>query len=149
MKYTNEITIDLPLNQVLEFFDSPKNLPKWQPELISLEPISGTPGQPGAKSRLKYLLGKREMEMIETITVRNLPDEFSATYETKGVYNLASNQFVAISENQTMWLTQNDFRFSGFMWFMSFFMGKKAFQKQSQYYMDKFKEFAESQATTV
>ena len=149
MKYANEITINLPVHQVIELFDSAENLPKWQPGLLSFEHLSGTPGQPGAKSLLKYQMGKREMKMVETITTRNLPDEFSGTYETKGVFNQASNQFVAISETKTRWITHNHFKFSGFMWMMSLFMRKKTFQNQSQFYMTKFKEFAETQATTA
>ena len=52
MKYQNEIEIDLPVNKVVELFDNPENLKRWMPGLQSFEHISGTPGQPGAKSRL-------------------------------------------------------------------------------------------------
>lgn len=40
MKYRTEITIDLPREQVIEIFDDPDNLPKWQPGLGSFEPLS-------------------------------------------------------------------------------------------------------------
>ena len=71
MKYTLSTTINLPRSKVIELFDNPDNMSKWQPELQSFEHISGEPGEPGAKSRLKYKMGKREVEMIETITARN------------------------------------------------------------------------------
>ena len=80
MKYTVETEINLPIARVVELFDDPENLKHWQPGLLSFEPISGTPGQPGAKSKLKYKMGKRDIEMVETISVRNFPDEFSGTY---------------------------------------------------------------------
>jgi hypothetical protein len=67
-------------------------------------------------------MGKREIEMIETIIHRNLPDEFSGTYEAKGVYNKINNKFVAKSENATTWKTENEFRFKGFMKLFAFFM---------------------------
>ncbi|HNO23164.1 MAG TPA: SRPBCC family protein [Leptospiraceae bacterium] len=77
MKYSVEIEINLPIARVIELFDNPDNLQKWQPGLLSFEHLSGTPGQPGAKSRLTFRMGRGKMIMTETVTVRNLPDEFS------------------------------------------------------------------------
>lgn len=101
MKFTNEITIDLPRARVIELFDNPDNMKHWQPGLVSFEHVSGTPGQPGATSRLKYAQGRREGEMIETITVRNLPDEFSGTYDSKGIRNIVKNYFRAPTPTTT------------------------------------------------
>lgn len=81
MKYTNEVIINAPVNRVIELFDNADNMKEWQPGLVSFEHLSGTPGQVGAKSKLKYKMGNREIEMIETITVKNLPEEFSGTVE--------------------------------------------------------------------
>jgi hypothetical protein len=57
--YTVEIEIDLPRDQVIALFDNTENLFKWQTGLKDFEHISGEPGQPGAKSKLTYLYGKR------------------------------------------------------------------------------------------
>ena len=94
MKYTCEILLDLPRQRVIELFDNPDNLAKWQAGLKSFEHFEGQEGEPGAKSRLFYDEGGREIEMVETIIARNLPDEFSATYEAKGVFNKISNSFI-------------------------------------------------------
>jgi hypothetical protein len=143
MKYTCELNINIPRKKVIELFDNPDNLKKWQPELVSFEHMSGEPGQVGAKSKLRYKMGKREVDMIETITVRNLPDEFSGSYEAKGVFNTFINKFEAIDENTTRWWTESDFQFSGFMSIMSIFMGG-AMRKQTETMMNNFKQFAES-----
>lgn len=143
MKYSNEVIINQPLNRVIELFDSEENLFKWQPELISFEHFSGEKGEVGAKSKLKYKMGKREVEMIETITVKDLPKEFSGTYETKGVWNEVKNYFEVVDENTTKWHSDCHFKFSGFMNLMAFFM-PGSFRKQSQKYLDQFKVFAES-----
>ncbi len=58
-----EIEIDQLLSKVIEFFDNPDNLFKWKLELISFEHVSGEPGKEGAKSKLKYKVGKREFEI--------------------------------------------------------------------------------------
>ena len=142
MKYQNEIEINLPINRVIELFDNPDNMKHWQPGLESFEHLSGTPGQPGAKSRIKYNMGNRKIDMIETITKRNLPDEFSGTYETKGVYNLISNKFIPLGANKTKWVTETEFQFSGFMKIFGWLM-PGAFKKQSQKFMQDFKTFAE------
>ncbi len=142
MKFTLETEINLPVAKVVELFDNPENLKHWQPGLISFEHISGTPGQPGAKSRLKYKMGKREIEMIETITVRNLPDEFSGTYEANGVFNIVKNFFKPVTDNKTRYINENEFQFKGFMKIIGFLM-PGAFRKESEKYLNQFKEFAE------
>ena len=144
MKYTVETEINLPIARVVELFDDPENLKHWQPGLISFEPISGTPGQPGAKSKLKYKMGKRDIEMVETITVRNLPDEFSGTYEAKGVFNIVKNYFRPVSESKTKYINENEFQFKGFMKLIGFLM-PGAFRKESEKYLLQFKEFAEKE----
>ena len=144
MKYTTEIEIEKPIDRVIELFDNPDNLKKWMEGLQSFEHISGTPGEPGAKSRLFFKMGKREVEMIETLSVRNLPDEFSATYEAKGVFNIAKNKFVKLSETRTRYVSENEFQFKGFMKLFAFLI-PGAFKKQSFKYLQHFKDFVESQ----
>ncbi|MBN2174201.1 MAG: SRPBCC family protein [Bacteroidales bacterium] len=143
MKYTNEIVLALPLNKVIELFDNPENMREWQPGLISFEHLSGSPGEEGAKSKLKYKMGKREVEMVETIVKRDLPGEFTGTYEAKGVFNLVKNSFIRMGPQETKWISENEFRFSGFMIFFAWFM-PGAFRKQSRKLMEQFKNFAEN-----
>jgi carbon monoxide dehydrogenase subunit G len=146
MKYTCEIEINQPINKVIELFDNPDNLKQWMDGLQSFEHISGEPGAPGAKSRLKFKMGKREMEMIETITVRNLPEEFSGTYEMDGVFNLVKNKFVSISDNKTKYITEQEFELQNFMMKFLAFVMPGMFKKQSMKYLESFKKFAESQS---
>lgn len=145
MKYTVDIIIDLPRPKVVQLFDNSENMHKWQPDLVSFDHISGEPGQSGAKSKLHYKMGKREIEMIETITENDLPSSMSSTYETKGVFNIISNRFEEISEKQTRWVSENEFQFSGFMKLMGIFM-KSAFPKQTLKFMQQFKTFVEEAA---
>ena len=142
MKYTSEIEINSPIDKVIELFDNPDNMDKWMKGLQSFEPISGKPGQVGAKSRLKFKMGKREIEMIETITVRNLPDEFSGTYDAKGVFNIVKNRFISLPNNRTKYISEQEFQFSGIMKIIGFLM-PSAFKKQSMKYLCDFKNFVE------
>ena len=143
MKYTQEIIIDRPIEIVTQLFDDPNQMDKWMKGLISFEHLSGTKGQPGAISKLKFQMGKREIEMIETITVRNLPHEFSGTYDVKGVHNIVKNYFEKISENQTKYKVENEFQMKGMMKLMAWLM-PGAFKKQSYKYLNDFKSFVEN-----
>lgn len=143
MKYSQSIEINLARDKVIELFDNPENMKHWQPGFISAQPLSGEIGQAGSKTLLKYRMGRRVVEMIETISVRNLPEEFSGTYEARGVWNEVNNFFHETAEGRTSWRAENEFRFKGFMKLMAAIM-PGAFRKQSFKYMKLFKEFAES-----
>ena len=143
MKYTCEIEIDLPVAKVIELFDNPENLKHWQPGLKSFEHLSGMPGEPGARSRLRFQMRKREIEMIETVTVRNLPEEFSGTYEAPGVFNTMRNQFHPLGPGKTRYVSYVEFRFTSLMMKIIGLIMPETFKKQTQKYLQHFKEFAE------
>lgn len=142
MQYNSKITLDVPREKVIAYFDNIDNMQYWQEGLISYEHLEGNPGQPGAKTLLKYKMGKREIEMVETITVRNLPDEFSGRYEAKGVWNEVKNFFHEEGE-KTRWITENEFIFQHFFMKLMGFLMPGAFKKQSMKYLEDFKSFAE------
>ena len=141
MKYTCEIDIDKPIERVIELFDDPENMKEWQPGLVSYEFISGEPGQPGSKMKLKYKMGKREVEMVETLISRH-HTSFSGTYEAKGVWNRIDAEFEKINEDQTRYITRQEFQLKGIMKLYGWLM-PGAFKKQTMVYMRSFKDFAE------
>lgn len=118
MKFEFTFGLALPRERVWSAFDNPANLPKWQPSLVSFEPVSGTPGQVGAQSRLVYREGNRDIEMVETITVRSEPEEFAGTYESDHGLTLLSNRFTAAEPEQTQWEVLSEFQFKGMARFM-------------------------------
>jgi len=144
MKFSCEVEINIPRSKVIELFDDPDNMPKWQPHLIRFKPISGNPGHPNAKSRLTYSSGKGEFELIETVTDRNLPDEFSGTYESKLGFTRIRNRFLD-QGTSTRWIVDTEFVGSGIMKILSWFMGG-AIRKQTSKVVQAFKAFAEAQA---
>ena len=142
LKYTTEVTINLPRNRVIELFDSTENMSKWQEGLISIEPISGEPGQEGTRSKMVYKGRKGKLEMTEIITKRNLPEEFHGIYRARGVYNEVYNYFTEPEENRTLWRMENIFKFRGLMFLMAPFM-KTAFTNNTLLNMERFKSFVE------
>lgn len=146
MEYKCEIEIDLPVEKVVELFDNQDNLQKWMEGLKKIEHISGTPGMPDAQTKLYFDMGKRKVEMIETIKTNNLPEEFTAKYEASGVVNIAKNSFEAVAGDKTKYVTHQEFQFKGMMKLMGLLM-PGAFKKQTQKYLERFKEFAEKEAS--
>jgi hypothetical protein len=73
----------------------------------------------------------------------NLPEEFTATFEAKGVVNNQTTRFEKIDENNTRYISDNEFIFSGLMKILSLMPG--VFKKQSMKYLEAFKEFAENE----
>jgi hypothetical protein len=144
MKFTCEVIIDLPCERTIELFDDVNNLKKWMIGLESFEHLSGEPGHPGAQSHLLFNEDGRKLEMTETITVRNLPDEFSGIYETRGVKNIAINRFINEGAEKTRWVAEHEFQFNGIMKLMGLLM-RGAFPKQTKKYMMSCKDFAEEE----
>ena len=101
MKFTCTVEIELPIEEVVEIFDSTENLKEWQVGFVSIEPISGNPGEPGSKSKMIYKMGSREMEILETIMVKNLPEEMTGLYEHKHMVNTMTNRFSRLELNKT------------------------------------------------
>jgi len=122
MKLVFDLILERSLADVWKSFDNPENMKIWQPTLVSFEPVSGTPGQVGAVSRLTYEEGGRTIVLTETITVRRHPDLFAGTYESGMGTNLIENSFQEISPGRTRWMVSSEFRFKGLLRVMAPFM---------------------------
>ena len=143
-KYKNEVVINASREKVIELFENPDNLIKWQPGFISMVHLTGDLNEVGSTYELKFKMGKRDLVMKETMIAKNLPDMITFTYEAKGVWNEVCNNFEIVDENTTKYWTDNEFKMRGMMKIIAFLF-PKAFTKQSQKYLDLFKEFVEKE----
>lgn len=143
MIFTTEIIVNVPRDRFIQLFDNIDNMYKWQPTLQSHEFLEGIPGEPGAKMNLIYLEGKRTVTLVESITKKNLPDEFNGTYEAKGMYTEIQNQFIDLGDGRTKWISNQVIHFSGFFKIIGWLM-PGTFKKYSIELMERFKTFAEN-----
>ena len=143
MKYSTEIIIDLPREEVIRKLDNAENMKHWQHGLVNYKLLEGIPGKEGATMELEYQMGKRNMVLTETITKNQFPSEFHAKYDTKSVHNIQRNFFYEIAPNQTKWVSESEFKFAGFGMKLMGFLMPGAFKKQSLKYLKDFKNFAE------
>ncbi len=149
MKYTTEILIKKPIEEVIQKMDSADNMKHWQKGLVSAEHISGTPRRFGAKMKLNYNFGESKMELIETIAKQDFPNELHATYNTKGIRNIQENYFESTTEGHTKWIVKNKFEPTSFMMNAMLFLMPRAFKNQTKAYMTNFKNFVEQRISVA
>lgn len=143
MKYQNEIYIDLPRERVIRIFSDPAHMEQWQEGFQRRDHLEGEPGKAGSRTRIKYKLGKDELEMEEEILSEELPERIRYLFRVRGVENSCENQFQSLEDGGTRWIQVNEFRMRGFMKLMAFF-APGAFRKQTEEDMKRFKVYAES-----
>ena len=143
MKYTLELPIHKSRAEVWRTFDNPKNIKNWQTTLVKFETINGIQGQPGAVSKLTYGEGKREFVLTEKVTLRAEPERFDVMIENDFADNSVKNTFIAISENETLWKIEVNFKFKTLLMKLIGPFVKKNFVKRSEKEMERFKEFVE------
>jgi carbon monoxide dehydrogenase subunit G len=142
MKYSVEIELDAPVEKVVALFDQPGNMKHWMPNMVSFEALSGTPGQVGAKSLIKFQNKRKVTTMTETVLVRDLPREFSGSYEFQGITYVVKNHFIALSPDKTRYVSDQDFQLTGLMKLFGLLM-PWMFKRESMKHMAGFKAFVE------
>lgn len=143
IRFTTELVLERPIADVWRAFDNPENMSRWQPTLESFEPVSGTPGQPGAVSRLTYLEGKRQMVLVETITARREPGHFAGTYDSGMAINRMVNHFIALDTGRTHWKIECEFVFSG-VWRLLTPFFRAPIERRTRTDVERFKECLEA-----
>ena len=147
MNYTHEIIVNLSRFQVAEYFSNPHTLKKW---FIngSYEHSEGKPGQPGAKTIIRTTQssgpygGSYTTEMIHTVIKNDLPYEYVATIESKGVKSTSYSYFEEEAPNVTRWINHTEVELSKIAKMFSF-ATKGYFPRLTQKMMRKFKKHAE------
>lgn len=143
MKFTLELPLHKSRAEVWRIFDNPENTKIWQPTLVNVEIVSGMDRQTGAVSKLTYAEGKREFVLVEKVNFRAEPERFDVVYENDFADNRVKNTFIAISENETLWKMDVEFKFKTLLMKVVGPFVKKNFVKRNERDMERFKEFVE------
>ena len=153
MKYTVSIELALPRERAAQMLADPAHLPKWLRGLVLHEPLNGMHGQAGTKSRVVLQMGQQRMEATETITRREPADLHGIPRETvvhfereivaKGMWSAARERLTEAGPETTLWVSENEYRFSGLPMRLVGPLMPGAFRKQSRQHMLDFKAFAE------
>ncbi|GAA4955201.1 hypothetical protein GCM10023224_45880 [Streptomonospora halophila] len=153
MKYTVSIEIALPRERTARLLADPVHLPKWLRGLVAHEPLSGGHGQLGTTSRVVMQMGRRKFECTETITrrepedLREIPNtgvvHFDREIVGEGMWSAVRDRLTEADPETTLWESENEYRFDGFLMKLVGRLVPGAFRRQSQQHMQDFKAFAE------
>jgi hypothetical protein len=153
MKYTVSIEIAMPLEEVAQLLADPAHISKWLRGVVLHEPLSGVHGHVGTTSRVVMEMGQQKFEATETITRREPADlrgiakgsvvHFEREIVTEGMWNAARERLTEAGPNTTLWVSENEYRFSGLLMRLVGLLMPGAFRKQSLQHMQDFKAFAE------
>jgi uncharacterized membrane protein len=153
MKYTVSIEIARPLEQVAQMLSDPAQMPSWLRGLVTHEPLKGVHGQVGTESRVVFNTGGQQFECTETITRREpadlhrIPSDTVVRFEreivAKGMWSAARERLTEAGPEATLWVSENEYRFSGLMMRLVGLLMPGSFRKQSQQHMQDFKAYAE------
>ena len=142
MKYKLTLEIECPRDQLVEFYIDPENWSQWQKKLVRYELINGKDRVVGAKTKIINRFRKKDIEIMETIEVMDIPVKYTCIYEAPGAWNRVENNFIALDENRTLWEFESEFKCSGILKILTIFM-PGMFRNASLNEMQAFKGFAE------
>ena len=143
MKYTCDVIIRKPKDQVASLFHDKRKYHNWMEGLENYEVLEGRFGEEGTISKLDFKLKGRDIKMQERVIENNLPDNYTVEYKSAGVLNIVKNVFEETEYNETKYSSINELRFSGIMKLFGFLM-PGSFKKTSQKYLEDFKSMVES-----
>ncbi|MDX1471251.1 MAG: hypothetical protein R3213_07125, partial [Flavobacteriaceae bacterium] len=98
----------IPLKDFVEIYRDRSFYKEWHPNLVSIAQLSGRQDAFGSKMILTYKMGRKKLEMIETVDENELPHKFYATYYTDGLDLKQQNHFVETPEGFTQWTQKNE-----------------------------------------
>ncbi|MBL4585986.1 MAG: hypothetical protein JKX84_02865 [Flavobacteriales bacterium] len=144
MKFQSEIEIDRNIKDVSGVFGNAENTLKWLEGLHSAELISGIYGEVGAKCKVVFESAAGKMEMTETVTLRNLPEQYATTYEGVGYFSWSNHYFEEIDGNTTRYILEQEVELHGAFKAAGFLL-KGTIRRQLEKTVVSFKRFTEAE----
>jgi hypothetical protein len=149
MDYTRSIRVAGPREDVVALFVDASTWHEWQPQLLSVEVLEGTPPATGARSRFTFRRGRQStMVMTETVELGEVPEKWNVVYDVPGVHNICENRFTAPDAGTTLIEQRNVFRFTGFMRVVGLLFGS-SFPRETEKSLEAFRTFAEQRLSTT
>lgn len=140
MRFTSEIVLNKPIEQVRVLTSDPAHVHQWQPDLVSITQHSETPGAAGSTATLTY----RKFTLEETVLAATA-DERTSRYETRGMVHTITNRYTRIDDQRTKLVSDNEFQLSGLLK-----LGRRVLEKslreQAERNLGNFKAFIDNAA---
>lgn len=146
MKSKSEVVINAPRERVLELWHSFEDQKKWQKGLESLEFKNGKPGYIGTQINYSYKLGRKKLNLQETLLKNNLPTEYQVLQESKGVISRQNHYITEPEPGKTLWTTVTETRFQTLGLRVIGWLSPGLFQREQQRTMEAFRDHVEQQS---
>ena len=153
MRDTVSIEIALPRPEVVQLLADPTQLPKWLRGLVLHEPLTGSHGHVGTRSRVVMQMGQQTTALTETITrrepvdLRSIPSGSEVHFDREivgmGMWSAVRDTLTEVGPETTLWASESEYRFSGVLMRFVAILLPRSFRKQSLRHMQDFKAFAE------
>ncbi len=143
VEYTNEITVDRPLEEVWIKFNDLDQLQEWIPEIISISALEETADKLGSKYEMVVEDHGNKMTMIETITEYVVNEKVALRFDAGNMIKTDLHEFTG-SGNSTTITSSHVCKGDNYIHKCMFAFFGTMFKKIDQGYLDQFKTWAES-----
>lgn len=142
VKYTAEIEINKPINEVFKNFENVDFMKKWLPEVKSIEPIEEKKGVVGSTYAMTVINQGQEMKMVEKITAYIPNKKMTFQFDSDQMTKIDDYNFIA-NGNKTKMIQNCSVNSKSYMTACLFPYFKGTFKNLSLSYMKRFKEEVE------
>ncbi|WBX75248.1 SRPBCC family protein [Tenacibaculum ovolyticum] len=142
VKYTAEIEINKPINEVFKNFENVDFMKKWLPEVKSIEPIEEKVGVVGSTYTMTVINQGQEMKMVEKITAYIPNEKMTFQFDSDQMTKIDDYNFIA-NGNKTKMIQNCSVNSKSYITACLFPYFKGTFKNLSLSYMKRFKEEVE------
>ncbi|WP_237275299.1 SRPBCC family protein [Tenacibaculum ovolyticum] len=142
VKYTAEIEINKPINEVFKNFENVDFMKKWLPEVKSIEPIEEKVGVVGSTYAMTVINQGQEMKMVEKITAYIPNEKMTFQFDSDQMTKIDDYNFIA-NGNKTKMIQNCSVNSKSYITACLFPYFKGTFKNLSLSYMKRFKEEVE------
>ena len=143
IKFEENIIINSNIDTVAMVLNNPENKTDYINEIKEYDLINGKTGSTGSNSEIKINAEGNSILLKEKIIHNKLPNEIKISLKADGVYNVYTQKLESISKDKTKLTTTQEFSFSGYMKFTSFFI-ESVLVEQTRSEMRNLKKHVES-----
>jgi uncharacterized protein YndB with AHSA1/START domain len=142
VKYTAEIEINKPINEVFKNLENVDFMKKWLPEVKSIEPIEEKVGVVGSTYTMTVINQGQEMKMVEKITAYIPNEKMTFQFDSDQMTKIDDYNFIA-NGNKTKMIQNCSVNSKSYITACLFPYFKGTFKNLSLSYMKRFKEEVE------
>lgn len=143
-KYTTQVSINKPLEEVFTMFNDSEKISNWIPELKSFEPIDEKPGKTGSTYKMVVTSRDGQEIILQEKVMAYVPNEKVTLYFDAGNM-LKTDDYTFSFENGATTITNNSIcKSRSYLLSCTFPYFKSILKGQDQGYLNNFKSFIES-----